>query len=474
MKPTSTKIIATLGPATRNIHIVKKLITAGVDVFRFNFSHGTHQEHQKAIRTVRKAASEVSSPVAIMQDLQGPRIRTGKLSGRKNIQLKEGAQITLRAGNFEGNEQLLAVNYDNLSLELHVNSRVLISDGMLELVVVKIDGNDILCNIVTGGTIGENKGINLPGTKLSVSAPTEKDIEDLRFGIEQGIDFVALSFVGASDDVNRLKAFLNKQGKNIPVISKIERSEALDNIDSIILVSDCVMVARGDLGIEIPTESVPIAQKEIIKKANSLAVPVITATQMLESMIKSPRPTRAEATDVANAILDGTDAVMLSGETSIGKHPVEAVAVMDRISKAAETLISKHNIININHDELSENTRQIALAGAANQIAKDINAKAIVAFTMTGTTARFISQQRPSVPVYALTPNAETFRKMSLYRGIQPAVVKLFKNTDQMIEQAGAKMIESGKVTSGDTVIYIAGGSTQPTGGVDLLKIHTF
>lgn len=474
MHPTSTKIIATLGPATRNIHTIRKLIAAGVDIFRLNFSHGTHTDHAAAINAVRQAAIEVSSPVAIMQDLQGPRIRTGKLSGKKQIHLKEGSQITLRAGDFEGNENLLGVNYEKLALELHGNSRILIADGMIELTVNEINGDDILCTIVSGGTIGENKGINLPGAKLSVSAPTEKDIEDLTFGLEQGIDFVALSFVGAAEDLNRLKLFIKKQGASVPVISKIERIEALEHIDDIIKASDGVMVARGDLGIEIPTESVPIVQKEIIRKANSLAVPVITATQMLESMIKSSRPTRAEATDVANAIIDGTDAVMLSGETSIGKHPVQAVSVMDRISRSAEAFFSGHTQVKIDHEALSDHIRQIALARAVNIIVEEIQAKAIVVFTITGATAGFISQQRPPVPVYALTPLAETFRKLSLVWGVQPVLFDMFDNTDIMIQHAGMKMIESGKISDGDTVIYVAGAATSTPGGVDMLKIHTF
>lgn len=321
MKLTRTKIVATVGPACGTPKMIRELVTAGVDVFRLNFSHGDHESHARYIEIIRKAAADAQAPVAVMQDLQGPRIRTGALRDHKPVRLKEHAEVTLRPGDFEGDAETVAVNYGPLAAEAKEGDSILLSDGLIELSVISTDGKQVRCKVTSGGKLGEHKGINLPGVRLSIASPTEKDIADLHFGIEHEVDFVALSFVRSADDVIRLKKAMREdqpsrgQSTNIPVIVKVEKPEAVTHLHEILRVAEGVMVARGDLGIEMPTESVPAVQKKILRMANQLGVPAITATQMLKSMVRSPRPTRAEATDVANAILDGTDAVMLSAET---------------------------------------------------------------------------------------------------------------------------------------------------------------
>ncbi len=474
MQPTRTKIVATVGPASGSPEMVRRMAEAGVDVFRLNFSHGTHESHAAYAQAVRDAAALTQNPVAIMQDLQGPRIRTGRLRGGGPVLLEEGADVVLRAGDFEGDQRTVAVSYAGLAGDVEPGHTILLSDGLIELTVAAVDGEEVRCRVTVGGELGERKGINVPGAGLSISAPTEKDLEDLRFGIKLGVDFVALSFVRTADDVRRLKEEIARVGGDVPVVAKIEKPEAVENLEDILQVSDAVMVARGDLGIEMATESVPVVQKRIIRMANRMGVPAITATQMLESMVESPRPTRAEASDVANAILDGTDAVMLSGETSIGRHPVGAVQIMDRIARRIESLWrSEEGPFPPDIDEAGC-AQQHALAKAACTIAEELNAAGIVPFTQTGSTARYISQRRPGAPIYALTPDPLTYRRLSLMWGVRAVQLGVFTTTDEMVAQGERRLRELGLVGSGDVVVYIAGPSTNTPGGTDMLKIHRF
>jgi len=477
MRPTRTKIVATVGPASGSPELIRRLVDAGVDVFRLNFSHGDHETHADYVRAIRQAAADAESPIAILQDLQGPRIRTGALWGNQPVELAAGAEVVLRAGDFKGDAGTICVNYEHLAADVSPGDSILLSDGVIELSVIESDGRAVRCRVVVGGALSSHQGINLPGVKLSISAPTPKDIEDLRFGMEHAVDYVALSFVQCADDVVRLKEQMIEWGgpdAAIPVIPKIEKPDAVENLREILEVSDGVMVARGDLGIEMATEDVPAVQKKIIRMANRLAVPAITATQMLDSMIHSPRPTRAEASDVANAILDGTDAVMLSGETSIGRYPVETVRVMDRIARRAEQLRCEEAGSRAPVPEVVGRTRQEALAGAACAIAEELDAAGIVPFTLTGSTARYISQRRPAVPICALTPNEGTYRRLALLWGVRPVRLDVFETTDEMIQRGQKRLLKLGLAQAGDTVIYVAGASTGTPGGADMLKIHEF
>ncbi len=477
MQPTRTKIVATVGPASGTLETIRRMVEAGVDVFRLNFSHGDHRSHAGYVDAIREAAAEADSPVAIMQDLQGPRIRTGRLRGNGPVELQEGAEVVLRAGDFEGEAGTVPVNYERLAADVSPGDSILLSDGLIELTVLATDGADARCKVTFGGQLGQHKGINLPGVDLSISAPTEKDIRDLRFGLGLGVDFVALSFVRTADEVRRLKQEIEACGPSAahtPVIAKIEKPEAVENLREILQVADGVMVARGDLGIEMATESVPAVQKKTIRMANRLGVPVITATQMLESMMDSPRPTRAEASDVANAILDGTDAVMLSGETSIGRYPVRAVRVMDRIARKIEELRREEPGPVPPEWEAAGSARQHALAEAACAIADKLNAAGIVPFTMTGSTARYISQRRPDAPIYALTPNPRTYRQLALVWGVRAVELDVFESTDEMIERGQKRLLELDLAALGDTVVYVAGASTGTPGGSDMLKVHRF
>jgi len=476
MQPTRSKIVATVGPASSSPEVIGQLVAAGADVFRLNFSHGTHETHARAIRLIREAADRAGVPVAVMQDLQGPRIRTGRLKGGGPIELTAGREVVLKGGDFEGDACTVAVSYEGLAADVRPGDAVVLSDGLIELEVLEADGRQARCKVALGGVLGEQKGINLPGVALRISAPTQKDLEDLRFGLRHGVDWVALSFVESGDDVARLKEEMARWGKgcaDVPVIAKVERPQAVENLAGILEAADGVMVARGDLGIEMPTEAVPAAQKQIIRMANQRGRPVITATQMLESMVHAPRPTRAEASDVANAILDGTDAVMLSAETSIGRYPVRAVRMMDSIACHIERLKREQpqaapEITDVAHPQ------EHALAAAACMIADRLGAAGIVPFTTTGSTARYVSQRRPGAPIYALTPEPATYRRMTLLWGVRPVMVDVFESTDEMVQSGEQRLRELGLVDSGETVVYVAGARTNTPGGTDMLKIHRF
>jgi pyruvate kinase len=474
--PTRTKIVATVGPATGEPAMLRRLVDAGVDVFRLNFSHGDTDTHAGYVRDIRRVAGEAGVQVAILQDLQGPRIRTGRLLGGGPVTLAADTEVVLRPGSFDGDASCIAVSYEGLPHDVSVGDVVLIADGLLELRVIASDEREVCCRVVIGGELGERKGMNLPQTKLGLTAPTLRDIQHLRLGVELNVDYVALSFVAGPQDVQRLREEMHAvdPAADIPIISKIERPVAVEKLGDILRVSDAVMVARGDLGIELPAERVPIIQKQIIRAANAVGKPVITATQMLESMVQAPRPTRAEATDVANAILDGTDAVMLSAETSIGAYPVETVRMMDRIARQAERLQREGGGVRPPRVEGQDDPIQHALARAACQVAEETDAAAIVVFTTTGGTARHIAQRRPHTAVFALTPNDQTRRRLSLVWGVEAIMVDVFASTDTMVAEGLQRLGSMQRVKPGQTVVCVAGPSSNTAGGTDMLKIHRF
>ncbi len=467
-----TKIVATVGPACGEESALRAMIKAGVDVFRLNFSHGSYSQHAEYVQRIRSAADALNQPVAIMQDLQGPRIRTGPLKGGNPVELTRGSTVTLEHGDFPGDGKRLSTAYSSLAEDVTVGDRILLNDGMIELQVQGVSPPAVACEVQEGGQLGEHQGMNLPGVDLSISAPTEKDLEDLRFGAEHNLDYVALSFVRDRDDVEKLREELKRlEAGDVPIVAKIERPEAIETLGEILEGADGVMVARGDLGIEMPTEEVPRAQKRIISAANDAAVPVITATQMLESMVEHRRPTRAEASDVANAILDGTDAVMLSGETAMGQYPVESVRMMNRIEMATEPTPWTHQEVEKGG---GSDKRHRALAAAACDVADILEARCIIAFTITGTTARWVSQRRPNNMIYALTPSEKTYRRLALIWGVRPIIIPLFETTDEMIQQGEKRLMELDLAQDGDAAVCVAGASTNTPGGTDMLKIHYF
>ncbi len=476
-KHRKAKIVATAGPACETPELIGSLMKAGVNVFRMNFSHGTHDWHRRVIETIRSQAENLDLPIAVMQDLQGPRLRTGRLKNGKNVELQKDARVSVRSGDFPGNADLISTDYAQMAEDVEPGGRILISDGLIELAVVKIAGKEVKCRVVTGGLLRENQGINLPGTELSITPPTEKDIMDLALGIECGVDYVAMSFVSRAEELLKLRAEMEKAaGSHTPaIVAKIERSRAVENLGEILGAADAVMVARGDLGIEMELEEVPPAQKHIINSANNLAIPVITATQMLDSMIRNPRPTRAETSDVANAILDGSDAVMLSGETAIGRYPLETVSMMNKIATRAETVPPEMWQAYHNAGQRATDTNHTrSLAASACSVALDVGAKAIAAFTMTGATAGFVAQHRTRLPVYALTPDNNTYRRLSMVWGVIPLKFPALKNTDDMIAMGRERMLKEGIAEAGDTLVCIAGPSTRTTGGTDMLKLLHF
>jgi pyruvate kinase len=416
--------VATLGPASREPAVLEKLIDAGLNVARVNFSHGTQMEHAAMIAEVRRAAARKGAPVAILQDLQGPKIRTGPLAGDQAVELKAGAQFTITTAECPGDAGRVATSYAALPRDLRPGDRVLLSDGLMELRVVKIIGEEVVTEVVTGGMLRAHQGINLPDVPLSAPALTPKDREDLAFGLAQDVDLVTLSFVRRAADIREIKSVIAAAGKNTPVVAKIERAEALEELPGILTEADSVMVARGDLGVELPPEQVPILQKQIIEAANEAGRPVITATQMLESMITNPRPTRAEVNDVANAIIDGSDAVMLSGESAVGRYPVEAVAMMARIAEVAEASERHGDRVATRRWPIRTEARvPPAIAAAAATIVRQLPIAAVCVYTLSGDTARLISQQRPGAPIFAFTPDQHTWRRMSLMWGVFPQLI---------------------------------------------------
>jgi len=464
-----TKIIATLGPASSSEAIIEKLIKSGVDVFRLNFSHGDHSSHLGAIKKVRAIAKNLKKPVAILQDLQGPKIRVGKLKNSEPIYLKQGHTVKITTKDVLGSGSVIPITYKNLHKDVSIGDTILLDDGLMSLRVIEKANKDIICRVLTGGYLKEHKGINLPNVDVSVPSLTRKDREDLQFGLSNGVDYVALSFVRKPQDIIDLKRLMKKNGRTVPIIAKIEKPQAVKRIDEIITVSDGVMIARGDLGVEMSTQVVPILQKQIIAKVNDAGKIVITATQMLESMMNNPTPTRAEASDVANAIFDGTDVLMLSGETAQGKYPVEAVKTMVKIAEESE-----QSPFRIKHREQFDENDDSSVKAIANSVwyaAKESKAKAIVVFTLSGSTALLIAKQRPEAEIIALTPLEEAYHKMALYWGVKPLMSKFGDNTDKMIKKGEELILRKGFLKRGDKVVVVA-GKTYSVGSTNMMKIY--
>jgi pyruvate kinase len=465
-----TKIVATIGPATQNAAVLRELIEAGATTLRLNFSHGTHEDHQRSIRLIRQVSFELNQPVGILQDLQGPKIRLGKFE-TGSIQLKKGDPFTLTSRLVVGNQGISSITYEPLADEVPIGSVILLDDGRVEMVVESIDKEkrDLYCRVVVGGPLSNSKGVNFPGVYLSIKAMTDKDRQDLMFGLNQGVDWVALSFVRNPQDVLEIKELIANAGKQVPVIVKIEKHEAIEQMEAILSLSDGVMVARGDLGVELPAEDVPILQKRLIATSNRLGIPVITATQMLDSMVSSPRPTRAEVSDVANAILDGTDAVMLSNETAVGKHPVEAVATMARIALRTEQENPPHRM-----EDMGSGARSIpnAISQAVAKISAQLQASAIMTLTKSGATARNVSKFRPKTPILAITPHVDVARQLQMVWGVRPLLVLDLPSTGQTFQAAMNVAQEKLFLQDGDLVVMTAGTLQGVSGSTDLIKVE--
>ena len=453
----STKIICTMGPNTDKKTVMKSLVKNGMNVARFNFSHGDHEEQRERMNLLKNVREELDRPVAILLDTKGPEIRTGLLEGGKKVTLREGSEFILYTEEMTGNETGCCVTYPGLAKDVKPGDRILIDDGLIELKVKQIKSGNIVCHVENGGELGERKGVNVPNVKVKLPAVTEKDIDDILFGIQQDIDFIAASFIRSAKGVKEIRKILKENhAEHISIIAKIENAEGVENIDEIIEASDGIMVARGDLGVEIPAQEVPHIQKMLIKKCNERYVPVITATQMLDSMIRNPRPTRAEVADVANAIYDGTDAVMLSGETAAGKYPVEALKMMNEIAENTEQYVDYEKYIH--HRTMYEQSKISSAIGIASvRTARNIGAACIVTPTMSGKTARLISNFRPSMPIYAVTPNEMVQHKMQLYWGVIPLKGYIKDTTENIIVNAMETIKRKRLVKKGQTVVITAG-----------------
>ena len=462
-----TKIVATIGPATQSEEIITDLIKAGVTTFRLNFSHGDHKDHQERIKTIRKVSENLDLDIGILQDLQGPKIRLGRFKDGP-VKVKKGDKFSLTSNEVECTKSIANVTYNKLAQEVTSGKRILLDDGKIEMIVENVDiGNNLLeCKVTVGGVLSNNKGVNFPDVQLSVKALTDKDIEDLEFGLTAGVDWIALSFVRNPSDINEIKNLINKNGHSIPVVAKIEKFEAIDQIDSILPLCDGVMVARGDLGVEMPAEEVPLLQKELIRKANTLGIPIITATQMLDSMASNPRPTRAEVSDVANAILDGTDAVMLSNETAVGDYPVEAVETMATIARRIERDYPLKAI-----ESHLPSTIPNAISAAVSNIARQLDAGAIIPLTKSGSTARNVSKFRPPTPILATTTERSVARRLQLVWGVTPLLVKNDDRTAKTFSIAMQIAQELGILKQGDLVVQTAGTLTGISGSTDLIKV---
>ena len=475
MKPDilkKTKIVCTIGPASENPEILEQLINNGMNVARLNFSHGTHEEHLAKIKTIRRIRRKLNVPVAIMLDTKGPEIRTGNFKVDE-IFLKPDDIFTLTTRDVEGDQSIVSVSYDGLPDDVSVGSEIYIDDGLVQLEVIEIkDGTDVVCKALNNGILSDHKGVNLPGSKTNLPAITPKDVDDIKFGIENGIDIIAASFVRKKEDVYDIRKVLEDHGgEHIKIISKIESQEGVDNLDEIIEASDGIMVARGDLGVEIRTELIPLVQKEIIRKCNDAAKPVITATQMLDSMIRNPRPTRAETTDVANAIIDGTDCVMLSGETAGGKYPIEAVKTMRNICVTTE--LSDDFYQNIYDVKIkSANTTTNSIAKSTKNIAEELNAQAIISCTASGNTSRVISKFKPKTNIIAATISDRVARQLSIVWGVYPIVIQEAKETDELIERAIVGALSEEYVKEGDLTVVTAGIPLGVSGTSNLIKVH--
>ncbi len=461
------KIVCTLGPTTSDPGSIRDLIEAGMDVARLNMSHGDHADHERSYQRVRDAADALGKGVAIFADLQGPKIRLDTFADGAAV-LREGERFTITTRDVEGDESLCGTTYDGLPDDVEKGDQILIDDGKIHLRVTEVDGQDVHTEVEVGGPVSDHKGINLPGVAVSVPALSEKDEDDLRWALGVSVDFIALSFVRAGSDVDRVREIMREEGISLPVMAKIEKPQAIDNLDDVVAAFDGFMVARGDLGVECPLEQVPLLQKLVVEKARRNAKPVIVATQMLESMIENPKPTRAEASDVANAVLDGADAVMLSGETSVGKYPLEAVRTMQRIVVEVE----KHAHGDFASIDWQPRTRGGVIAKAAAEVAERVGAKYLVAFTQSGDSARRLSRLRGPVPILAFTPLDKVRCQLALTWGVETFRTEPVEHTDEMVRQVDEQLLRIGRVEEGDLVVIIAGSPPGIPGSTNALRIH--
>lgn len=461
-----TKIICTIGPASDELETIKALIENGMSVARLNFSHGSHPDHGALMQKIRQASKQTGRPVAILQDLCGPKIRVGELPG-KGMALSAGDVVILTSEQQAASGNRVSVSYGGMPSQVKPGDRILLADGLMELTVEQTDTNEITCRVVTGGLLTSHKGINLPTSTLDIPSFTEKDRRDLLYGLEMGVDYVALSFVRTAADIHEVKRIIHRQNLQTPVIAKFEKHEALGNMDAILAAADGLMVARGDLGVEVALEKVPNIQKMLVRKANAAGKPVIIATQMLRSMTESPRPTRAEAADVANGVLDGTDAIMLSEETANGKFPVEAVHYMARIAASAEEKYPHKKYLKV----LPKKGTAESVTYAAVVLAKNLNASAIVATTRSGFTATHISRFRPLQPILALSPDKASVRRLALHWGCEPFYLSDIEDTDEMVEKAADAAMDRGNVRKGDRVVITAGRPTWEKGTTNMLWV---
>ena len=467
-----TRIVCTIGPASSSVAQLDRLAAAGMDVARLNFSHGSHAEHAEVVRRLREGEDRWGRPVAILQDLQGPKIRLGTFgeAGGGRVDLQPGARFTLCRTPCAGSVERVFVSPPEYLGGVKPGDQVLMDDGMIQLQVEETVGDEVHCRVIAGGIISDHKGISLPHVDLPASCLTGKDREDLAFGIEQGVDFVALSFVRSAADIAEVRQFLHARGADVPLVAKLERQEAMDKLPEILAMVDAVMVARGDLGVDVPLEDVPHMQKEIIRQARHAKVPVIVATQMLESMVAHLRPTRAEVSDVTTAIFDSADAIMLSAETASGRYPAEAVEVMARIAERAEHAAVEQEAPRRRREGVADFPE--AVADSAARAARLLQARAIVAFTQSGFSARLISQERPDVPIIALTPFASVQRRLALSWGVSSRLIRKVETTDELIEEVEATLLGDGSVALNDTIVLISGSPMWVTGTTNLIKLH--
>jgi pyruvate kinase len=465
------KIICTIGPACHSEAAMRDLLRLGMDVARLNFSHGTHEEHARNIERLRRAAEKEGRTICILQDLQGPKIRTGRLERHEPIELKSGSTVIITPRDIAGTPTRISTTFPDLALEVTTGARILLRDGLIELRVRTVRGKDVVCDVLNGGMLGEHQGINLPGTALSIPALTEKDRKDLEFGLKHGVDAVALSFVRSAADVTMVRQIVAAHGGDTPLIAKLEKPQAIDHLEEILEACDGVMVARGDLGVEMAPEKVPVIQKYVIRRASVWRKPVITATQMLESMIENPRPTRAEASDVANAIFDGSDSVMLSAETATGRYPREAVAMMSRIVIEAESNMGEFTLPRRRRDRHGLSVAETICESIAHA-AEDLPMGAIAVFTETGNTARMISKYRPRAPIFAFTHNSTVAQRTNLYWGVDPVKCEQALSTDHMVDVAEEELLRRGLLKAAD-VLGVVAGTRQASGSTNFMRLHT-
>jgi pyruvate kinase len=466
------KIVCTIGPASNSEAMLRDLMRAGMDVCRLNFSHGTHEEMTKLIERVRKVSAEEGKPLCILADLQGPKIRTGRLKYRTPVAIKAGSKVTITPRDVPGTASIISTTFQTLAKEVSAGNRILLSDGLIELRVRAVKGDDVECEVVNGGLLGEHKGINLPGIAVSVPSLTEKDEKDLQFALKHGVDMIAASFIRTSNDVRAIKSKITGMGSDAWLIAKLEKPQAIDHLEAILEVADGVMVARGDLGVEVPPERVPILQKHIIKRAAEWRKPVITATQMLESMIENPRPTRAEASDVANAIFDGTDAVMLSAETASGKYPREAVTMMAKIVFETEEEMRNTPGAFLRRREHQRLSISETICESIAHAAQDLDMRAIAVFTETGSSARLVSKYRPKAMVFAFAPGPVICNRLNLLWGVHPVMSSDAWHTEEMVQHAEGVLLKMGVVVPEDIVGLIAGTRTHSSGTTNFMRLH--